>query len=188
LIKNLKFKIKNYWWLILILLLGLAIILLVENYHFKSSNNPPLISPSIISSPSPILVKAKVVKVIDGDSVQLDTGEQVRYIGINTPEFSDKYNNYKKQECFASEAKKANTALVLNQEVELAKDISETDKYNRLLRYVYVEDEMINDFLIRWGFAKIDTVPPDTKFSQQFADAQKEAQGNHRGLWSKCQP
>jgi len=79
----------------------------------------------------------------------------------------------------------------LENSVVLAKDVSETDKYNRLLRYVYVKRDngnliFINDYLVRQGFAKASTYPPDVKFATQFVEAEREARENQRGLWGKC--
>ena len=72
----------------------------------------------------------KVIKVIDGDTIVLETGETLRYIGIDSPEISGG------KECFADKASEKNKELVLGKEVYLEKDISETDRYKRLLRYV----------------------------------------------------
>ena len=73
----------------------------------------------------------------------------------------------------------------------LEKDISDTDKYGRFLRFVYLplkgqELLFINDYLIRQGFAKVLTIPPDVKYSEQFLEAGKEARENKRGLWGRC--
>lgn len=126
---------------------------------------------------------AQVGRVIDGDTIELIDGRRVRYIGIDTPEMGDPRKNV---ECFAKEAMEENKKLVERQTVRLEKDTSEMDKYGRLLRYVYVGDVFINDYLVRQGFARIDTVPPDVKFQQQFLEAQREAKGQGRGLWSQC--
>lgn len=104
----------------------------------------------------------------------------MRYIGIDTAEV------YPTQGCYAFEAKKENENLVLGKEVKLVKDVSETDKYGRLLSYVYVGDVFINEELVRSGFAKIMTVPPDVKYKDLFLDAQAYARENKLGLWGKC--
>lgn len=124
----------------------------------------------------------KVKRVIDGDTIEIESGEKVRYIGINTPEIDDK-DPFKL--CLAQKAASKNKELVEGKEVILVKDISETDKYNRLLRYVYVDNIFINDFLVRQGFAQTSTYPPDVKFKEQFLEAEKEARENKRGLWSE---
>lgn len=125
---------------------------------------------------------SKVVKVIDGDTITLSSGETVRYIGIDTPERND---------CFSSEATNENRRLVEGQEVRLEKDVSETDRYQRILRFVYVNDPnlgevFVNDYLVRNGFAKAYRYPPDVKFSDQFEEAENEARTNDLGLWANC--
>lgn len=127
--------------------------------------------------------------VIDGDTIQLTTGEKVRYIGVDTPETK---HPVKKVECFGKEAFEKNKQLVLNREVRLEKDVSDKDKYGRLLRYVYIVADMesaketfVNDYLVRFGFASAATFPPDVKFSQEFLAAEREARNNQRGLWAE---
>jgi len=126
-----------------------------------------------------ILVK----RVIDGDTIELSDGRRVRYIGMNTPETVDPR---KRVECFGHEASVENKQLVEGKIVRLEKDVSETDKYGRILRYVYVGNMMVNDYLVRQGFARVETIPPDVKYEEQFITAEKEARENNRGLWSGC--
>jgi len=131
-------------------------------------------------------VLVKMAKVIDGDTIVLETGETLRYIGIDAPEVS------RGQGCFANEARQANEELVLGKRVRLEKDISEKDRYNRLLRYVWVSSEsgqgeiFVNKFLVQEGFAKASTYPPDVKYQALFREAEQEAREDRRGLWGKC--
>lgn len=125
----------------------------------------------------------KVSRVIDGDTVELADGRRVRYIGIDTPETVDPR---KAVQCFGKQASDQNRELVEGKEVELEKDISETDKYGRLLRYIYIGDVFVNDYLIRQGFAHASSYPPDIKYQSQFQEAEKEARENNRGLWNAC--
>lgn len=67
--------------------------------------------------------------------------------------------------------------------VRLEKDISEVDKYGRLLRYVYVEDLFVNKYLVEQGYAKVATYPPDVKYSQLFLEVEQTARKNNLGLW-----
>lgn len=130
---------------------------------------------------------SKVIKVIDGDTIVLSTGETLRYIGIDAPEIS-------KEECFSDESTQSNRELVLGKEVRLEKDISEKDRYGRILRYVYVrkinnknEDEIfVNEYLVRQGFAVASTYPPDVKYQDLFIEAEKDARENKKGLWGGC--
>jgi micrococcal nuclease len=75
----------------------------------------------------------------------------------------------------------------LGKTVKLVKDVSETDKCGRLLRFVYVGDQMIDDELVKEGAAKIETVPPDTEFKDEFQMSENYAKENKLGLWGKCQ-
>jgi micrococcal nuclease len=123
----------------------------------------------------------RVIGVVDGDTIDISTGERVRYIGVDTPETK---HPIKKVECFGKEASEKNKELVSDKEVRLEKDVSDKDRYGRLLRHVYVNDLFINDYLARNGFAHAATFPPDVKYSQQFVAAEKEARENFRGLWA----
>lgn len=118
----------------------------------------------------------KVIRIIDGDTVELEGGDRVRYIGMDTPELSS-------NDCFSREATNKNKELVENKEVKLEKDVSEKDRYGRLLAYVYVGDTFVNLELVRQGFAKAYTYPPDVKYSSQFVEAEKYARDNKLGLW-----
>ena len=124
-----------------------------------------------------------VTRVIDGDTIEIEGGKKVRYIGIDTPETVDPR---KPIQCFGVEASNKNKELVEGKRVRLEKDVSETDKYERLLRYVYVGELFVNDYLARQGYAYAYTYPPDVKYSEQFVQAQKEARENNRGLWKTC--
>ena len=135
----------------------------------------------VIGSETENLPLAKVTKVIDGDTIRLEDGETVRYIGIDTPEVS-----YGK-ECYADEAANKNRGLVLGKEVRLGKDVSERDRYGRLLRYVYVGNILVNKLMIYEGYATAVTYPPDVKFSELFRETEKDAREHNRGLWSKCE-
>lgn len=135
--------------------------------------------------------KAFVTKIIDGDTIEVDIAGKaykLRYIGINTPETVDPR---RKVQCFGKEASNENKSLVDGKEVLLEKDISETDKYGRLLRYVYLPMPdgtllFVNDYLVRQGFANVDTYPPDIKYVDRFKAAEKEAREGKKGLWGKC--
>lgn len=122
-----------------------------------------------------------VTRVVDGDTIEIEGGQKVRYIGIDTPE---SVHPSKPVECFAIEASNKNKKLVLGKRVRLEKDVSETDKYGRLLRYVWVGDVFVNDFLVRQGYAYSYSYPPDVKYQDQFKQAEGEARGTGRGLWA----
>lgn len=124
-----------------------------------------------------------VAKVIDGDTIQIETGQTVRYIGIDTPETKDPRTEV---QCFGKDAAAKNKELVEGKTVRLEKDVSETDRYGRLLRYVYVGDLFVNDELVRQGFAHASAYPPDVAFQDHFREAEQEAREEKRGLWAAC--
>ena len=119
-------------------------------------------------------IKLTVSRVVDGDTFVLNTEDKVRLIGIDTPETDEDY--YK-------EATDRLTKLVLGKEVTLEKDISETDKYGRLLRYVYVDGKFINEIMVEEGWAEAYPYEPDTKYKTEFASAETEAKNKNLGVW-----
>lgn len=149
----------------------------------------------IATAPVRIVHEKEVVqvqRVIDGDTVELVDGRRVRYIGIDTPEynvFTPKPTRAHTEpfiECFGKQARAENQQLVEGKYVRLEQDVSDKDQYGRLLRYVFVGDVFVNDHLVRQGFARIETVPPDVAFYGQLLKAEREARGEGRGLWNKC--
>ena len=146
------------------------------------SSTPVASSSAFISNH--IRQKATVKRVIDGDTIELTDGRKLRYIGMDTPETVDPNRPVG---CFGKEASDKNKELVLGKEVELEKDVSETDKYGRLLRYVYLSDGiMINETLVQEGFAFARTYPPDVKYQDKFLEAERSARDNNKGLWGTC--
>lgn len=132
--------------------------------------------------------RVKVTRVIDGDTIEIDNGIKIRLLGIDTPETKDPRRSVG---CFGKEAANETNRLLEGSIVILEKDISETDKYRRLLRYVFLPLGdgnllFVNDYLIREGFAKALTYPPDVKYTQAFLKAQREAKVNKKGLWGRC--
>jgi micrococcal nuclease len=110
-----------------------------------------------------------VTRVVDGDTIDIDIGgnaHRVRYIGMNTPE--------RDEPCF-DEATQANADLVAGYEVRLEKDVSETDRYGRLLRYVYVGDVFVNQALVAEGYAEAVLYEPDNRYYDFFSELEAEA-------------
>lgn len=173
-----------------LLIYTLAIVLAVLQLFFNKNYVPEvLVTPTKIPTPTVTSIpqekqKVKVVRVIDGDTIEIEGGMKVRYIGVNTPELHDPR---KPIECFGEVANNENKKLVEGKEIFIQKDISETDKYKRLLRYVWIGDIFVNDYLVRQGFAQVSTYPPDVRYTPQFLEAQAEAKNNNRGLWKECQ-
>lgn len=124
-----------------------------------------------------------VTRVIDGDTIEIEGGQKIRYIGIDTPETSDPRTGV---QCYGKEATSKNKALVEGKKVRLEKDVSETDKYGRLLRYVFIGDQLINEVLVKEGYAFSSPYPPDIKYQSKFDTAEKYARKNDKGLWGYC--
>lgn len=147
----------------------------------------------LISTATPILTStfelpkeiAQVVRVIDGDTIEVmldGRAYKVRYIGIDCPETT---HSQKGSAWLGSEAREANRKLVEGKMVTLEKDISETDKYGRLLRYIWVGDTLVNAAMVRLGYAQSLTYPPDVKYQDLFAKLEGAARVAKRGLWGK---
>jgi len=143
--------LRARWYLLLILILGLGIL---------------GAGTTLLVSSQPKAETAIVTRVIDGDTIEIEGGQRVRYIGIDTPE---------KGEYYFTEASQMNVELVLGKIVRLEKDASEVDRYGRLLRYVYVDDLFVNAELVRLGYAKAVEYPPDTKYAGYFSELEAHA-------------
>jgi len=127
---------------------------------------------------------ASVVSVVDGDTIKVNIkGEifTVRYIGIDTPET---VHPSKPVEYLGKEASDMNEELVLGKDIFLYKDVSETDQYGRLLRYVVVDGLFVNDELVRRGYAMASTYPPDVACAESLRAAQNMAADQELGLWA----
>lgn len=154
----------------------------VLSEHVASTS--PTITASPVASDSPKAFEtARVVRVVDGDTIVIDGNRNVRYIGINTPET---HHPTKGVECFGQEAYQKNKELVEGKTVKLEKDVSETDRYGRLLRYVYVDDMFVSFTLVRLGYAYATSYPPDVRYQDQLKIAQAQAVAENAGLWSSC--
>ena len=196
---NLK-NIKTLWLVIISLsLISAGILLFIFSFSKK-----PQISPQSVSTSQPevengggsqvatlgiknVILQGesfKVVRVVDGDTIEIEGGQTVRYIGIDTPET---VHPQKTVECFGREASNKNKELVEGKFVQLEKDVSETDKYGRLLRYVYANGVFVNELLVKEGFAHASSYPPDIKYQDLLNSAQKEARSHNKGLWAGCQ-
>jgi len=151
-------------------------------------------TPTLVPSPEPTATElpsptaapksqtARVVRIIDGDTIQVQMGDasyEVRLVGVDAPE---------QGQPFYGEAMEYNREFVQNQAVVLVRDVCETDKYGRLLRYVYVGDIFVNAELVRRGYAQLATYPPDVEFAGYFVELQREAREAGEGLWGLEEP
>ena len=137
---------------------------------------------STVANTPPPGEQARVIYVIDGDTIKVESyGREfdVRYIGVDTPE---------RDEPFYDEATAATRKMVDAKEIILVQDVSETDQYGRLLRYIYLPDgTFVNAELIRQGYGRMVTFPPDVAHAELFTDLQREARENQRGLWAQSE-
>ena len=121
---------------------------------------------------------AEVTYVFDGDTIEVELDGQtyrLRYIGVDTPE---------REEPFYDEAFDFNRDLVEGQTVTLVRDVSETDQYGRLLRYVYLDDgTFVNAAIIRQGMGRLVTFPPDVAQTEYLKGLQAEARDAGTGMW-----
>jgi len=133
-----------------------------------------------------------VSRVVDGDTIVVTingTEEKIRFIGVNTPESVGRYS--KKPQPYGKEASAYTKAQLDGKTVYLQKDVSDRDKYGRLLRYVWLEEpdkskleeQMFNAILIKEGYGSVMTYPPDVKYSKTFVGIEKKARENNKGLW-----
>jgi micrococcal nuclease len=139
---------------------------------------------------SDILVR----RVVDGDTLLLDTGERVRLIGIDTPEMHESeklqrdarrsQNEPSAIQQMGRTAYEFTRNLVEGKRVRLEFDVEKRDRYNRLLVYVYLKDgTFVNAEIVKEGYASLMTYPPNVKYADLFLRLYQEARQNRRGLW-----
>lgn len=121
-------------------------------------------------------------KIIDGNTIKLDTGEIVKYIGVEAP---DLYQKDEGPEFFARQASRYNQKLVFMKKVRLEFDKERKDKNGNTLAYVFVKKTFVNAELIKLGYAKAHIVSPNNKYKTMFLDLEKSARQSVKGLWQK---
>lgn len=149
-------------------------------------------------SPGNTYNKATVVQVVDGDTLRIEMDgqeEAVRLIGIDTPE--SKINKKAKKDSIKTNydietitamgkeaARYVRTLVRKGDTVEIEFDVQKRDKYNRLLVYAYLSDgKMLNEEIVKAGFANIMTYPPNVRYQDRFVRAYREARDTKRGLY-----
>ena len=143
------------------------------------NGEPNVASPTAeASDPTVAQTAVAVARVVDGDTIVVaiggPRGTKVRLIGIDTPE---------RNECFYRAATTRMRALVEDKLVRLVRDVSETDRYGRLLRYVYAGDVFVNAVMVAEGYANAATFPPDVAHALEFVGLERAARAAKRGLW-----
>lgn len=141
--------------------------------------------------------EAKVTRVVDGDTIVVNLkgkDEKIRMILVDTPET---VHPSKPVEFYGKEASNFTKAQLTNKTVYLQKDVSDRDRYNRVLRYVWlkrpmtnnptdeeIKNNMYNAILVKEGYGKIATFPPDIKYVDLFRELDKSAREKNLGMWS----
>jgi micrococcal nuclease len=131
-------------------------------------------------------IEVPVADVVDGDTIEVLVNgheEDVRYIGIDTPE---SVAPDQPVECFGHEASRFNERLVGGENVRLEFDAERNDVYGRWLAYVYVGDLFVNAELVREGYATTLTIPPNDSFAGLFDRLEQRAGNEGLGLWRAC--
>jgi len=128
----------------------------------------------------------RVRYVFDGDTILLDTGKRVRYVGIDAPEIG---REGKESEFMALKARAFNRQLVAQNKIRLEFDHERKDRHGRLLAYVFLESgEMVNGLLVRKGFAHVLCKKPNVKYQALFLRYQRLAMTEKLGIWTGKAP
>jgi micrococcal nuclease len=131
-------------------------------------------------------VSAVVTRVVDGDTAHMRVDGRdvdVRFIGIDTPETVAPDQPI---ECYGPQASAYTERRLEGRRVELEFDVEREDRYGRTLAYVWLDDELFNETLVRDGYALVTTFPPDVRYVDRFVAAQRDARDHDRGLWGAC--
>ncbi len=190
----------------------MLLLLIVGSFSLTGCNNKPYIvddKPTIAEnnidnlgkdeeppSSSNTFAEARVVRVVDGDTVVANVDgveEKIRFVLVNTPE---SVHPKKGVEYYGKEASDFTKMNLEDKTIYLEKDVSDRDRYGRMLRYIWlkrpatneptdeeIEQYMFNAILLKKGFANLSTFPPDVKYVDLFARLEREARENNLGLW-----
>lgn len=155
-------------------LVGLVILLLITARLMLKSRSPEVVPPAGIH--------VHVERVIDGDTLLLDSGHRVRLLGVDTPETK---HPDRPPELFGPEASEFTRALVEGRDVLLEYDRERLDQYRRILAYVHVDGQLLNTRIIEAGFSRAETrFPYRADRKKEFQKAEAAARAQRRGLWS----
>jgi endonuclease YncB( thermonuclease family) len=173
----------------LVALIGLALLLAPVAARAQSCAMPP--------RPSS-LVPATVVRVVDGDTLVARLGDgrltRVRLIGVDTPEVHDADKLRREAESAGRDtatiralgvrATQFTKKHLVGRRIEIERDVTALDRYGRTLAYVWLGDELYNLVLVREGYAKLITLPPNVKYAGTLAACYRAARAGRRGLWA----
>jgi micrococcal nuclease len=136
----------------------------------------------------PASARAYVTRAVDGDTIEVRLGgrlEDVRYIGVDTPETVKPDTPV---QCFGPRASRFDHDLVEHRWVRLVFGVERRDVYGRLLAYAYLGERFVNAELVRRGLARTLTIAPNDRFAERFKRLEIAAARAGRGLWSACEP
>ncbi|HEV2109551.1 MAG TPA: thermonuclease family protein [Thermomicrobiales bacterium] len=166
----------------------------------ETAPTDPVDPTSELAGPSPTagragtsaLVTAEVIAIVDGDTIRVlvdGREEPVRLIGVNAPETGGPYRD---RECYGKEAADLVREFVpIGSTVQLERDQTDRDRYDRLLRYVWLpraggEPVLLNEVLVAGGAARARSYPPDTTYQTILRDAEATAISREAGQWDQC--
>lgn len=134
--------------------------------------------------------RARVVDVIDGDTIRLQNGDRVRYLNVDTPETRRPGTPI---QCYGPEASEFNKRLVGDKIIYMTADINPVDRYDRLLRFVFLSlddvsdiSKSVNAILVKKGYAQASIFRPNNTYENFFRDLESQARENNIGIWKKC--
>jgi len=171
------------------IVLSWAALLLTASIAYWNTLAPSQKSPNFLKNV--FSGEAVVRKIIDGDTIELNNGQRVRYIGIDCPESKRKTSSgwVEAGDPYSKESVQLNEELVLGKKVRLEFDVQKKDKYNRLLAYCFVnvggQDVLVQAEMLKAGLAYLYTAPPNIKYIDVLAAALQEAKHDKRGVWSQ---
>ncbi len=166
----------------------LLFLFIIFGFTFSSIQNTKPSPHANDASKAKISLESQVIRVVDGDTIVVSLNqkpETIRLLGINTPET---VAPNKPVACYGREASEYMKELLTDKVVKLEPDASQDnrDKYDRLLRYVFLDDLLVNEELVRGGYAREYTYKIPYKYQKEFRAEQKIAKGNLVGLWGVC--
>ncbi|MEJ5348326.1 MAG: thermonuclease family protein [Desulfosoma sp.] len=171
-------KLSRTFWILILGMLAIGAETLFEYPFAKGADS------SNIFRGSSMPASGVVVKVLDGDTVILEGGLKVRYMGIDTPEMDHETGRH---DCYAVEAHQRNQTLVLGRSVRLSYDVVKKDNHGRILAYVTTSDGVcVNGELLRGGFGYVSRGPEGFSRFEEFLGLQRQAVLERRGLHGNC--
>lgn len=166
-----------------------AVFVWLNNSGLSLKQNKDIQPSATINQTIPIRETAKVLKVVDGDTIEVNLNnktERVRLIGIDSPEILDERKSI---QCFGKEASDKAKKILLDKTIILESDPTqgEKDEYGRLLRYVFLDGLNFNKYMIDNGYAREYTFKSRIyKYQSEFIQAENQAKKESKGLWGSC--